>query len=141
MKGHEPVNRLHRGDLARETGCNLETIRYYERIGLMPDPPRSAKGYRQYDRGHVARLGFIMRARELGFSLQEVRALLHLVDRGAQTCGEVQKIAGAQLDAVRARIGDLRAIESVLDQTLSRCSGQDVPDCAVIDALWPEIGA
>ena len=141
MPKHEPVNRLRRSDLARETGCNLETIRYYERIGLMPDPPRTPAGYRQYDRGHVARLGFIMRARELGFALEDVRALLHLVDRGAQTCGEVQKLAGAQLALVRARISDLRAIEAVLDQTLSRCSGRDVPDCAVIDALWPEIGA
>ena len=138
MPGHRPVKTLGRGELARLTGCNIETIRYYERIGILPDPPRSPRGYRQYAPGDVARLGFVMRARELGFSLEDLRNLLHLVDRGAQTCAEVQRLAGAQLAAVRARISRLQAIESVLDETLARCSGRDVPDCAIIDALWPE---
>ena len=87
---HRSVKVLRRGDLARLTGCNLETIRYYENIGVMPEPPRSSKNYRVYDDRHVARLCFIMRARELGFTLDEVRDLLALVDGGAQTCGEVQ---------------------------------------------------
>ncbi|RMF39388.1 MAG: MerR family transcriptional regulator [Alphaproteobacteria bacterium] len=126
---------LRRSDLARLTGCNLETIRYYERIGVMPEPPRTAANYRAYDETHVARLRFVMRARDLGFSLDEVRDLLALVDGGAQSCAEVRAMASAHLEAVRERIADLRRIETVLAETVSRCSGEDVPECAVIDAL------
>ncbi len=87
--GNTVVRHLRRSDLARETGCNLETIRYYETVGVMPEPPRTAKNYRSYDAGHVQRLKFIIRARDLGFSLSEVRGLLALVDGGIQTCAEV----------------------------------------------------
>ena len=83
--------RLKRSELARRTGCNLETIRYYEKIGMMPEPPRTASGYRIYDDTHVARLRFILRGRELGFSIEELRGLLSLVDRGTQTCAEVPR--------------------------------------------------
>lgn len=117
------------------TGCNLETIRYYEKIGVMPEPPRTSKNYRAYDEGHVGRLRFIMRARELGFSLEEVRDLLALVDGGAQTCGEVQALANAHLACVRAKIADLTRIEHVLSSTVAQCTGNDVPECPVIDAL------
>jgi len=132
---HRSVKVLGRGELAKLTGCNLETIRYYENIGVMPDPPRSSKNYRVYDDGHVARLRFIMRARELGFTLDEVRDLLALVDGGAQTCGEVQGLANAHLANVRAKIADLKRIEHVLSSTVAQCTGDDVPDCPVIDAL------
>lgn len=132
---HRSVKVLGRGELAKFTGCNLETIRYYENIGVMPDPPRSSKNYRVYDDGHVARLRFIMRARELGFTLDEVRDLLALVDGGAQTCGEVQGLANAHLANVRAKIADLKRIEHVLSSTVAQCTGDDVPDCPVIDAL------
>lgn len=132
---HRSVKVLGRGELAKLTGCNLETIRYYENIGVMPDPPRSSKNYRVYDDGHVARLRFIMRARELGFTLDEVRDLLALVDGGAQTCGEVQGLANAHLANVRAKIADLKRIEHVLSSTMAQCTGDDVPDCPVIDAL------
>lgn len=134
-KAHKPVKPLRRADLARLTGCNLETIRYYERIGIMPEPPRTAANYRAYDPTHVARLRFVMRARELGFTLEEVRELLGLVDGGAQTCGEVQRLAAAHLDTIRARMADLARIEAALSDTLSKCTGEDVPECAVIDAL------
>ena len=117
------------------TGCNLETIRYYENIGVMPEPPRTSKNYRAYDEGHVGRLRFIMRSRELGFTLEEVRDLLALVDGGAQTCGEVQGLANTHLASVRAKIADLRRIERVLSTTVAQCTGDDVPDCPVIDAL------
>ena len=126
---------LRRSDLARLTGCHIETIRYYENIGIMPDPPRTARNYRTYDETHVARLRFIMRARDLGFGLDEIRDLLELVDRRVGSCAEVQKIALRHLHSVRARIADLRRIEKVLGETVSRCSGDDVPECAVIDAL------
>lgn len=126
---------LPRGELARRTGCNSETIRYYEKIGMLPDPPRTAAGYRQYDDGHVARLRFIRRARELGFALDEVRGLLGLMDAGAQTCAEVKERTERHLAEVRAKIADLRRIERVLARTAAQCSGDDAPDCPVLDAL------
>lgn len=132
---HRSVKVIRRGDLARMTGCNLETIRYYENIGVMPEPPRTSKNYRAYDESHVGRLRFIMRARELGFTLEEVRNLLALVDGGAQTCGEVQVLANTHLASVRAKIADLKRIEHVLSSTVAQCSGDDVPECPVIDAL------
>lgn len=132
---HRSVKILRRGDLARLTGCNLETIRYYETIGVMPEPPRSSKNYRVYDDSHVTRLRFVMRARGLGFTLDEVRDLLAMVDGGQQTCGEVQALATAHLATVRAKIADLRRIEQVLSSTVAQCTGDDVPECPVIDAL------
>lgn len=134
-KNNVRANCLFRNDLARKTGCNLETIRYYENIGVMPEPPRTSKGYRCYDASHVARLSFVMRARDLGFSLEEIRSLLTLVDGGAQTCAEVQGIAQEHLNSVLAKITDLNRIERVLSGTIAQCTGSDVPECAVIDAL------
>ncbi|GAB4386486.1 MerR family transcriptional regulator [Albidovulum sp.] len=132
---HKKASSLRRADLARLTGCNLETIRYYEKIGILPEPPRTANNYRAYGAAHVARLRFVMRARDLGFTLEEVRDLLRLVDGRAASCAEVQALASRHLEAVRARIADLARIEAVLSETVSRCSGEDVPECAVIDAL------
>lgn len=129
------VTSLRRVDLARATGCNLETIRYYEKIGIMPDPPRSVKGYRNYDEAHVRRLKFVMRSRDLGFTLEEVRGLLGLVDEQSRTCAEVQVIAEDHLTDVRAKIADLKRIEGVLSETVARCTGDAAPECAVIDAL------
>ena len=82
---------LTRGALAARTGCNIETIRYYERIGLLPPPPRSAGGHRLYGRDLVKRLTFVRRSRDLGFTLKEIRELLRLVDGGTYTCGEVEQ--------------------------------------------------
>jgi MerR family mercuric resistance operon transcriptional regulator len=121
--------------LARATGCNLETIRYYEKIGIMPDPPRSTKGYRSYDNAHVKRLKFVMRSRDLGFSLEEVRGLLGLVDDRSRTCADVQLIAEDHLTDVQAKIADLQRIERVLSDTVARCTGDAAPECAVIDGL------
>jgi len=129
---------LRRVDVARATGCNLETIRYYETAGIMPDPPRSAKGYRCYDSTHVRRLKFVMRSRDLGFSLEEIRGLLGLVDHRTQTCAQVQTVAESHLQDVQAKIADLRRIENVLSETVARCTGDAAPECAVIDALLEE---
>ncbi|PJK29205.1 MerR family transcriptional regulator [Minwuia thermotolerans] len=126
---------LHRAALARRTGCNLETIRYYEKIGMMPEPPRTEAGYRVYDNGHVERLRFILRARELGFSLDDIRGLLALVDGGTQTCAEVKERTERHLADVRAKIADLKRIEQVLADTSARCSGDRIPECPVLDAL------
>ena len=135
MGDHVSGKGLQRAELARLTGCNLETIRYYEKIGMMPDPRRTGTGYRIYDDAHVSRLRFILRARELGFSLDEVRGLLALVDGGTQTCAEVKERTERHLADVRAKIADLKRIEKVLAKTAAQCSGDDVPECPVLDAL------
>jgi len=125
-----------RGELAKRTGCNAETIRYYEKIGVMPETLRSAGGYRQYDEAHESRLRFIMRGRELGFVIKDLKSLLDLVDRRAVSCGEVEKLAKAHLHSVREKISDLRHMERVLSTTVRSCSGKDVPECPLIDTLF-----
>lgn len=134
-KGHASVKAMQRGALARATGCNLETIRYYETIGVMPDPPRDPNGYRNYGEDHVRRLRFITRARALGFSLDEIKGLLSLVDSHSQTCAEVEGVAAAHLKEVRDKIADLQRIEKALSDTVAQCSGAQIPDCPVLDAL------
>ncbi|WP_375600427.1 helix-turn-helix domain-containing protein [Devosia sp. Naph2] len=126
---------MQRGALARATGCNLETIRYYETIGVMPDPPRDPNGYRSYGEDHVSRLRFITRARALGFSLDEIKGLLSLVDSHSQTCAEVEGVAAAHLRDVRDKIANLRRIEKALSATLAQCSGSNVPACPILDVL------
>ncbi|MCI0431459.1 MAG: helix-turn-helix domain-containing protein [Rhodospirillales bacterium] len=135
MTDHVFGKGLQRAQLARLTGCNLETIRYYEKIGLLPKPPRSGAGYRLYGEGDASRLRFILRGRELGFSIEEIRGLLALVDRGAQTCAEVKERTERHLIDVRAKIADLQRIEEVLAATAAACSGDVVPDCPVLEVL------
>ena len=134
-KDHASVKPMQRAALARATGCNLETIRYYETIGVMPDPPRDPNGYRSYGEDHVRRLRFVMRARDLGFSLEEIKGLLSLVDSHNQTCAEVKEIASAHLKDVQDKIVDLQRIERALSDTVAQCSGTEVPECPVLDAL------
>jgi MerR family mercuric resistance operon transcriptional regulator len=126
---------LTRGELAQRSGCNLETVRYYEKIGLMPDPGRAANGYRRYDALHEDRLRFIIRGRELGFSIDGIRGLLDLVDRRKVSCADVKTIASLHLDDVRKKISDLRRIEHVLTETTRCCDGNEVPECPLIDTL------
>jgi MerR family mercuric resistance operon transcriptional regulator len=135
MGDHASGKALKRADLARRTSCNLETIRYYEKVAMMPEPPRTASGYRVYDETHVARLRFILRGRGLGFSIGELRGLLRLVDRGAQTCAEVKALTEQHLADVRARIADLKRIEKALAATAAQCSGGQAPECPVLEAL------
>tara|TARA_R110001592_G_scaffold235042_2_gene493008 strand:+ start:1002 stop:1313 length:312 start_codon:yes stop_codon:yes gene_type:complete len=101
----------------------------------MPEPPRDANGYRSYSDDHVRRLRFVMRSRDLGFSLEEIRGLLSLVDSNSQTCAEVEEIALAHLKDVRDKIADLQRIERALSDTVAQCSGTEVPECPVLDAL------
>jgi MerR family transcriptional regulator, mercuric resistance operon regulatory protein len=124
------------GALSKQADCNIETIRYYERIGLLPLPPRTHGGYRLYGLEHLKRLNFIRRARELGFTLHEVRALLKLADDRSQSCGEVRTLATAHLDDVRAKIADLRAMERVLKELIARCETGTLPECPLIEALF-----
>jgi MerR family mercuric resistance operon transcriptional regulator len=135
MRDHVSVNGLQRGELAKRTGCNLETIRYYEKIGLLPQPPRNANGYRIYDETHAGRLHFILRGRELGFGIEEIRGFLELVDGGSQTCAEVKARTEEHLVSVRAKIADLQRIERVLTRTAAQCSGDMVPECPIIETL------
>ncbi|MCP4382852.1 MAG: helix-turn-helix domain-containing protein [Hyphomicrobiales bacterium] len=135
MGDHVSGKTMQRAALARATGCNLETIRYYETVGMMPEPPRSAAGYRLYDATHVARLRFILRARQLGFTVDNIRGLLALVDGGTQTCDEVKQMTEIHLENIRAKIADLKRIEEVLAVTAAQCSGRKVPQCPVLDAL------
>lgn len=101
----------------------------------MPPPPRTDANHRAYDDTHVARLRFVMRARDLGFSLDEIRELLALFDGKAGSCADVRELALRHVASVRARVRDLERIAAVLSDTVSRCSGEAVPECAVIDAL------
>ena len=124
------------GALSKRTGCNIETIRYYERIGLLPRATRSEGGHRLYGEGESRRLGFIRRTRELGFTLDQVRTLLTLVDGGRYTCAQVKRITVHHLDEVRRKVADLRKIERVLAGMAAQCAGGTVPKCPVIDALF-----
>jgi MerR family mercuric resistance operon transcriptional regulator len=126
------------GELSRRTGCNIETIRYYERIGLMPTPARRGR-YRSYGADEVARLGFVRRARELGFTLDEVRALLGLAAGGQASCAEVRDLAVSHLKDVRARIADLKRMERVLADSVRACDAGQDPGCPLIDALDAQV--
>ncbi len=123
------------GEVSRRTGCNIETIRYDERIGLLPAPRRSGGRYRMYGAEDVGRLAFVRRARELGFTLDEVRALLALASGGDGACSEVRGLAAAHLAEVRKRIADLRAMERTLVVAVRRCDAGETPECPLIDAL------
>ncbi|MEQ1755914.1 MAG: helix-turn-helix domain-containing protein [Micropepsaceae bacterium] len=135
MSTHVSGKRLLRAELAARTGCNHETIRYYENINLLPDPPRTVTGYRVYDESHVLRLRFILRGRDLGFDIDEIRGLLALIDGGLGTCSEFKKRTEKHLADVRARIRDLKRIEGVLSAAAKKCTGKKVPECPVLDAL------
>jgi len=128
--------KITRGALAKRTGCNIETIRYYEQIGLMPDPPRSEGGHRQYDDEHLRRLTFVCRARELGFTIEEVRGLLGLVDGGDYSCAEVKALTLQHVRDIHQKILDLQRIEHVLQAIAAQCADGTVPECPVIDALF-----
>ncbi len=123
------------GTLARQTDCTVETIRYYEHIGVLPPPARSSGGQRRYTINHLKRLNFVRHARALGFTLNEVQDLLRLVDGADYTCAEVEALTLAHLDDVRRKIAGLRKLERVLKDMASQCDGGTVPDCPVIDAL------
>lgn len=126
------------GALSEQTGCNIETIRYYEKIGLLPPPPRSAGGRRLYTHDHLKRLTFVRRSRQLGFHLDEIRELLDLVDGGSYTCDEVRQLTLTHADEVERKIADLLKMKNVLHEITSKCSGGKVPDCPIIDALYQE---
>jgi MerR family mercuric resistance operon transcriptional regulator len=124
------------GRLAALSGVNLETVRYYERIGLMPAPGRTAGGHRVYDAPHGHRLSFIRRGRELGFGIEAIRTLLALAAPGHRSCDDVRAVAVARLDEVRAKLADLARLEAILAQTVSACESHlSAPACPVLEML------
>ena len=122
------------GELSRRAGCTDETIRYYERIGLLPAPARRGR-YRNYGASDVERLVFVRRARELGFTLDDVGALLRLAGAGSRACGEVRSLAAHHLADVRAKIAELRRMETALANSVRRCDAGEAPSCPMIETL------
>ena len=122
------------GELSRRAGVNIETIRYYERIGLLAKPARSNGGYRLYGPADVQRLTFIRRSRELGFSLDEIRTLLDLA-RGEKSCEQVRAITLHHAAEVRRKIADLRRLERALAAMAALCESAPPDRCPIIDAL------
>lgn len=125
------------GDLGKATDTKVETVRYYERIGLLPKPPRTAANYRDYGAAELARLSFIRRARGLGFSLDQVRALLGLSDDRSCDCAGIDRIANQHLVDVERKIADLTALRRELKAVIESCDGGTVAECRIIEALAP----
>ncbi len=127
--------RLSIGKVAAQTACNIETIRFYEKEGLLPPPGRTEGGHRLYTTEMVGRLVFVRRCRELGFSMAEIRQLLSLVDGDQVSCERVKDIADLHLVDIRSKIVDLRKMERTLRDLAGQCSGDDVPQCPIIEVL------
>ncbi len=125
------------GDLAKATDTKVETIRYYERIGLLAAPGRTRGNYRAYAATQLDRLSFIRRARDLGFSLAQVRGLLSLADQPDRSCEAVDAIARQHLVEVERKIADLAALRRELDSIISRCGHGTIAQCRIIEALSP----
>jgi len=123
------------GELSKYCGVNVETVRYYERIKMLSAPPRTASGRRVYGPAEKRALSFIRRSRDLGFTLEEIRALLDLGGPERASCADVHKIASAHLAKVRSKLSDLAKLEAILSETVARCTDGAAPDCPVLDIL------
>lgn len=127
------------GDLARGTGTKVVTIRYYEKIGLLREPERSAGNYRSYAPDALDRLRFIRRCRELGFSLDQIRDLLALSSDTEQSCAEVDEIVAVHVAEVEKKIADLQALAQQLRSISASCTGGGtISNCRIIDAISPD---
>lgn len=125
------------GDLSKATNTKVETVRYYERIGLLPKPPRTSGNYRNYGEAELGRLSFIRRARDLGFSLDQVRALLSLYDDRNCDCAGIDRIANEHLGEVNRKIADLKALRRELKAVIDSCDGGTIAECRIVEALAP----
>ncbi len=123
------------GALADRTGVNIETIRYYERVGLLPPPPRTQGRHRAYDERHAQRLMFIRRSRELGFSLDDIRTLFQLADGGNSACGAAKDVTLRHLLDVRGKIASLKRLERALKDMTSACVPGNQLSCPIIETL------
>ena len=130
------MRNLKTGELAKQAGVNVETLRFYERKGLVPKPPQAASGYREYPTESVRRIRFIKRSQELGFSLREIRELLALTVRPGVTCAEIKEKAEGKAAEVRQKIADLKAIEKALGKLTRACSGRGpISECPILENL------
>lgn len=125
------------GELASATATKVETVRYYEKIGLLRPPARTSTNYRAYGSEHLARLSFIRRARDLGFTLEAVRELLTLSDDKAQSCEAVDGIARVHMNEIDRKLRDLKSLRLELSRVLGSCSHGTVADCKIIETLAP----
>lgn len=125
------------GELARITQTKTETIRFYEKEGLLPGATRTAANYRTYGKEHGQRLSFIRRARDLGFRLDDVRELLALADDRSRPCGAVDKITTRHLEQIDAKIADLGKMRAELNRMLTTCKQGTIEDCRIIETLGP----
>jgi MerR family transcriptional regulator, mercuric resistance operon regulatory protein len=132
----ESFEELTIGKLSQRTSVHIETIRYYEKVGLLPAPPRSEGGHRLYGKEHVTRLVFLRRSRELGFSIEEIRALLGLMKGEKYTCGEIKAVTIQHLQTVRQKIKHLRQMEKALASLASQCAGGMTQDCPILETLF-----
>ena len=123
------------GALARETGCKVPTIRYFEKVGLMPEPTRTEGNQRRYGEPHLQRLRFIRHGRDLGFSPDAIRELLTLSDDPNQPCEMADAIAGRQLEAVKQRLTQLEALRDELEHMVEQCKGGTISSCRIIEIL------
>ena len=130
------MNSLRTGELARQADVNVETLRFYERKGLLPEPPRRTSGYREYPPDTVQRIRFIQRAKELGFTLREVKGLLELRVDPETTCAQVRRQAAEKIADVHQKIADLKTIEQALSKLMKSCSGHGpASDCPILEHL------
>jgi len=123
------------GALSRQTGTKVQTIRYYEQIGLMNEAGRTSGGQRRYFEKDLDRLAFIRHSRQLGFSLDSIRELLELSDNPSRSCAEVDSIARRQLRQVEQRLKRLRSLKKELKRMVAECKGDSVADCKVLEVL------
>jgi len=123
------------GTLSRRTGTKVQTIRYYEQIGLMPEPGRSEGGQRRYGESELDRLAFIRHARQLGFPLEAIRELLGLSDDPGRNCSAADSIARRQLREVERRIARLEALKAELGRMIAQCHGGTTAECRVLEVL------
>src|SRR5215831_3108716 len=129
------ANRMTIGELSQLTGVNIETIRYYEKIKVLPLAARAENGRRVYGPTEKRILAFVRRSRELGFSLDDIRALLRLGGPERASCREVRDVAALHLDNIRSKIEDLSKLERLLTKTVAQCTGTTAPECPVLDIL------
>jgi len=132
------MNTITIGGLSEKTGVNIETIRYYEREGIIPIPARSEGGRRIYTEADVRRLNFIHKCRDLGFSIKEIDSLLSLVDSGQYTCRKVHELTVHHAKQVTQKIANLKKMEKVLVEMAAQCSKGNVPDCPIVDSLFDQ---
>jgi MerR family mercuric resistance operon transcriptional regulator len=131
----QKMKTLTTGQLAKETRVNIETIRYYERLGLIPEPPRRISGYREFTPTYIERLLFIKRAQALGFTLKEISELLAVAD-GKPACKDIRKFAEDKVEDIETRIHDLQKMKTVLKDLIKKCLGKrKISECPIIESL------